>query len=63
MKRDADKMEANLGNLVQTDLVNFILWMRKGKLNTFSNWLELNNIVKAELGPDMSIRHLVKLNK
>jgi hypothetical protein len=49
--------------MVQTDLVNFILWMRKCKLNTFSNWLELNNIVKQELGPEMSIRHLCKANK
>ena len=49
--------------MVQPDLVNFVMWMRKMKLTTFSNWLELNNIVKKELGPNMSIRHLVKSEK
>ena len=32
--------------MVQSDLVNFVMWMRKMKLMTFANWLELNNIVK-----------------
>lgn len=58
LKRDNEKNDIALGQMVQTDLVNFVLWLRKKKLNTFSNWLELNAIVKKELGVNNDIRAL-----